>query len=543
MQISFRRQPRHVDASTRGGAVVSRLHRFMHWSHLHRLLILGLLLVLQFGCRGQNEPDAAAGNPSGAAPTSNSNADDSGSAAQSAAPKGDEGLAEPALGDLPEGTAEELFEYLAKLEETALAPAEAKGESQAAAEDQGAKLRELMRKRIAISDRIMSKQVPDETQLRALRVKLDALRTLAALDASRYRTVFAELVEQLTKGGNPLVARMARCTRWQSGVTDYLSLDPAKAKPEDLTAASTSVIQQLDSLLADPEAGPETLDAARNAMGWIFEAGNVDLAAEGYRKIGEKFQAASEEAVATEGRSLLSQAMRLELTQLSRQVMDQREGALPAMLDGLDRLMKPEQLDPNVLGYAIQTAEFLEFTGHPAESLQAYEKILTRFANNPDATVVSTIQRTVELARRRLGLIGSDATLEGVTLGGEAFDWNSFRGKWVLVGFWTTWQVNAREEIDRLREAVRARSADNLEVVLVNLDDDRNALERFLKESPIGWKVLVQPDPAAAGFENPNAVRCGVETVPFVMLVNPEGKVADIHLIGDRLKAALDRIQ
>jgi len=497
--------------------------------------LLVLVLIVVAGCRGQQD-DATPPAADAAAP------------ANSAIPAAPIASAEePPLGTLPDGTAEELFQYLAKVEETTLRADDAEeGPSAAtesqAAEQQNAKLRLLMRTRIAITDKILAKEVPDETQLRALRVKLDAFRTLAALDAPRYRERFQSLLDQLTQGGNPLVARMARGTQWQSAVTDFLSLDRAATTPEALTAASQSIATQLDALLADPEAGPETLDATRNAMGWVFEAGDADLAAKGYRKIGERFQAASDANVATEGRSLLSQAMRLELTQLSRQVMEQREGALAAMLQGLDALLLPEQLDPNTLGYAIQTAEFLEYTGHPAEALQAYEKIQARFSRSADASVVATIQRTVELARKRLGLMGTELTLDGVTLGGDAFDWKSLRGKWVLVGFWTTWQVNAREEIDRLRDAVRARSADNLEVVLVNLDDDRNALERFLKENPIGWKVLVQADPSAAGFENPNAVRCGVETVPFVLLVNPAGNVVDMHLNGDRLKAALDAI-
>jgi hypothetical protein len=527
VQISFRRKPSRDDSGTRETS--SRVTRLL----LTGALTLGPALVLLPGCRGQQDEAAPAGDAA-TAPAAQDPA--SGNSASATA-------AEPPLGELPEGTAEELFAYLAQLEKTALGPGEAEGATPEAAEDQGLKLRSLMRMRVALSDKILSKEVPEETKLRALRVKLDALRTLAALDKPRYRDRFTELVTQLAQGGNSLVARMARCTQWQSAVTDFLSLDPATTSPEALTTAGDTLVQKLDGLLADPEAGPETLDATRNAMGWIFEAGNADLAAEGYRKIGEKFQSAADANVATEGRSLLSQAMRLELTQLSRQVLEKREGALAGMLQGLDALLQPEQLDPNVLGYAIQTAEFLEFMGYPTESLQAYEKILSRFSKTSDASVVATIQRTVDLARRRLGLIGSEVMLEGVTLGGDAFDWSSFRGKWVLVGFWTTWQVNAREEIDRLREAVRARNADNLEVVLVNLDDDRNTLERFLKEHPIGWKVLVQADGSAAGFENPNAVRCGVETVPFIMLVNPAGNVADIHLMGDRLKSALDAIQ
>ena len=61
----------------------------------------------------------------------------------------------------------------------------------------------------------------------------------------------------------------------------------------------------------------------------------------------------------------------------------------------------------------------------------------------------------------------------------------------------------------------------------------------FGEHAHVGPQSVVDPDPTSAGFENPNAVRCGVEAVPFILLVNPQGEVVDIHLMGDRLSAAL----
>lgn len=496
-------------------------------------LLVCSLLALHAGCRGSSESSGDKADASNS--TSSASTSDASSSGDS---KSSAGLAEePPLDALPDGNAEELFAFLRTSEEKELGPEDSDadspdsgGEAAEPAKDQGPVLRKLMRTRVAVCDKILSKQVPDETQMRALGIKLDALRTLTALDSDRYKAPFLALVDQLSKSGNPLMARMAKATQFQSRVNEYLSF--GKESPD-------VVLGELKTLLSDDQVGPETLDATRDAMGWIFQSGNVDMAASGFRMIGEKFQDNADENLSGEGRSLVSQAMRIQLTQISREVADGKEGSLDRLREALGTLLQPEKLDPNVLGYAMQTAQFLEFYGHPSESLKAYDQIQARFANDSDQNIVATIGHTIDLARKRLTLVGAPIQLEGVTLGGDAFDWSKYQGKWVVVVFWTTWQQNILEEIDRIRDAVRESESESIEVVMVNLDDDRNALERFLKEHPIGWKILVQADPNAAGFENPNALRCGVEAVPFVLLVDTEGKVSEIHLMGDRLKKAL----
>jgi hypothetical protein len=111
----------------------------------------------------------------------------------------------------------------------------------------------------------------------------------------------------------------------------------------------------------------------------------------------------------------------------------------------------------------------------------------------------------------------------------------------VVVAFWATWHQDWQNELRSINAAVGPFRDPAVEVVTISLDDERNALERYLKENRTAWPVLVNPDPLAAGFENANAVRCGVEAIPFVLLVNPEGNVVDIHLLGQRLVDTLNR--
>lgn len=499
------------------------------------LLLAGLLGNIT-GCSGdEGTPDATASEATASGDSSSGSAAKNGTKPIEAEAKPSE---QELVTEVPEGTAEELFDFMAKREIEELGQ-ESQPEEGVASDgkptepdpvEQGVRLRRLMRTRIVACDKIMSKEVPEETRVRALGIKFDALRTLAALDPEAVGPSFQEFIDQMLASGNPLIERMAKATRFQGHVNDYLT--SGKESPDKL-------LDELRQLLENQEAGPETLSAARDAMGWLLESGNIDTSAAGLRLLGERFQAHADENMSAEARSLFSQAIQLQLQQQMRQIDEKKEGAIEGLLQKIQELLQPEKLDPNALGYATQSAQFLEFTGHTAEALKVYEFIGTRFKGFEDATVETSVNRGVDLARKRLKLIGQPLQLEGVTLKGDAFDWSTYRGKWVLVVFWTTWQNDVTKEIDRIREAVRAYQDPAVDVVLINLDDDRNALERFLKQNPVGFKVLVQPDPNAAGFENPNAVRCGVEAVPFILLATPEGTVADIHLMGPRLEQVL----
>lgn len=509
---------------------------------LRTLLLAGFISALA-GCGGSDAPaDGEASAAATASPTPSTSNDGSKEKPASndtpAAPSQEELVSE-----VPDGTAQELFDFMAKMEIKELgqetpdensATENANTESGTSAQndpvEQGVRLRRLMRTRIVACDKIMAKEVPEETRIRALGIKLDALRTLAALDPDAVGPSFQEFIEQMLASGNPLIARMAKATRFQGHVNDHLT--SGKETPDQL-------LEELRQLLKDQEAGPETLEASRDAMVWLLEAGNIDTSAAGLRIIGERFQSHADANLSGEAKTLFGQATQLQLQQQMRQIDENKEGALEGFLQKIEELLQPEKLDENAIGFAGQSALYLEYTGHTAESLKVYEMIWAKVEKNEDTELVSRVRRNVELARKRLQLPGQPIQLEGVTLKGDEFDWSTYRGKWVVVVFWTTWQTDVVQELDRIREVVRTYQDPAVDVVLISLDDDRNALERFLKQNPIGWKIVVQPDPNSSSTENPNAIRCGVESVPFTFLATPDGTVSDIHLMGPRLEKVL----
>lgn len=492
-----------------------------------RLLVCCLTASL-LGCGGSNE---------------STDSSQTASTAQASTAKDTQDAADDPPIEVPDGTPDELFAFMEQMETEQLGASEddevAAGEADSgdgAAENdaQVRAIRRVMRTRVAACDKILQRDVPEDTRLKAIRYKLDALRTLAAIVPADWQKPLEEYADQLRAGSDGFLRRMADATMFQDQVNDFLS--EGAADPD-------TILQALDKLLANEQAGPETLSATRDAFGWLFQNGNVELAADGFRRIGQRFQSHEDATVSEEADSLLSQAINIRLTQLAKSAMEGDASALQKLLDEMKLLLQPENNDPRILAFAMQTAQFLEFSGHYAEARDAYRLIAERFgkASEDDPGLADNVKRSVELAERRLDLIGKPVKIEGIRLGGRSFDWSEYQGKWVVVAFWTTWHNDWQAELQNINAAIGPFRDPPVEVVTISLDDDRNALEIYLKETPSPWPVVVNPDPLAAGFENANAVRCGVEAVPFIMLVDPQGNVVDIHLLGSRLAEALNR--
>jgi hypothetical protein len=438
---------------------------------------------------------------------------------------------------VPEGTPEELFAFINDLDrELDVHPSDSPDDDtpdSSSGTRQAIALRRVMEARVAACDKILARQVPEETRLKAIMIQLDAIRTLLALDPEGMAERFDEYTRRIANGADPLLSRIARATRFQAEVNR--SLSGGKGEP-----SADELIAQLQTLLDDPQAGPETLNASREAAGWLLQNGELATATRAFRSIGRRFANHPDATLADEGKSLISQSINLELTGLAKGVAEQRPEAIEQLLAKLQELLSSEGSgDQDILAYAMQTAQLLEFTGHVNEALQAYRLVAQRFQDDPDAALAAHVKRSVALAERRLGLVGKPLQIDGAQLSGNAFDWQGYRGQWVLVCFWAAWHQEWLTEVKNIVQSIAAYRDPAVSVVAISLDDDRNLLERFLKEHPAPWPIVINPDPTAAGFENPNAVRCGVEAVPFIVLVNPQGIVVDVHLMGDRLAAAL----
>ena len=188
------------------------------------------------------------------------------------------------------------------------------------------------------------------------------------------------------------------------------------------------------------------------------------------------------------------------------------------MADLQEFLNKFPQADeaPEVL---LQLASANEFNAEEEQARKQYAKVVESYP-----TTEAAKKATGSL--RRLELVGKSFALKGAGLQGEPVDTNQYRGKTVLVVFWASWATPVKDTLPGLIKAQEKYQGRGLEIIGVNLDNERGELDAFLKANPITWPQIFE----GGGMETRLAIEYGITSVPTMFLIDAEGKVVSRNL-------------
>jgi thiol-disulfide isomerase/thioredoxin len=228
-----------------------------------------------------------------------------------------------------------------------------------------------------------------------------------------------------------------------------------------------------------------------------------------------------------------------------RRIADLSPAEQQKLADDINALIKAASTDdPDAIQFSIQMAmtagELLQRAGSPLAGpvfASFVETIRARNDSNLADLVVS-----MEGTMRRLQLPGKPIEIAGETLDGKPFNISQLQGKVVLVEYWATWCGPCIAGLPHVKALYEAYHNKGFEIVGVSLDDDRGAVEEFVKAQGIQWPILF--DAAAADpWSGANVLRYGINSIPTLILVDRDGKVVKAtELIGPQLDAQLEKL-
>ena len=110
------------------------------------------------------------------------------------------------------------------------------------------------------------------------------------------------------------------------------------------------------------------------------------------------------------------------------------------------------------------------------------------------------------------------------TLGsGQSMGLSKYKGRVVYVDFWASWCGPCRESLPMLNELRNELKRKGFEVLAINLDENTDDAKAFLKQFPVSYPVLLDPEGRIPEkYELPG--------MPTSFMIDKKGNVAKIHV-------------
>ena len=173
----------------------------------------------------------------------------------------------------------------------------------------------------------------------------------------------------------------------------------------------------------------------------------------------------------------------------------------------------------------------------PAYAEQMLKSVSTTLESHP---YYLSLRNKVLANGLKVGNEAPDITLP--LLSGDKKQLNDFRGKYILLNFWTSGDEKSAEMLAELKNVYNVIK-DNDEYVIVSfaLDSDATAWKAAVESCGInleGWMNACD----GAGAESPAAKLFGVEKTPRIILIEPEGRAVSLDMEIDEVLMRIEQI-
>lgn len=143
-----------------------------------------------------------------------------------------------------------------------------------------------------------------------------------------------------------------------------------------------------------------------------------------------------------------------------------------------------------------------------------------------------------ELADAEQSVVGAVAPdFSGVNAQGETLKLSDFRGKYVLVDFWSSGCSWCRKETPNIKKTYDEFKDKNFTVLASSLDVDHEAWQQAVEEDGLYWDSILM----SSEDRNTMSQKYNVKGIPLILLLDPEGRILARNLRGEDIYLSVQK--
>jgi thioredoxin-like negative regulator of GroEL len=387
----------------------------------------------------------------------------------------------------------------------------------------------LARLKLQASTRLIDKTAEgSEEQVMGLRGQLQSLSHLAALGDLPSAEQLENLAQQQSQSKVPSLALDSK----------LVLVGLAMERLRNGSSKDSAEILDLISNIAEAPQAPDV--SALMVMGQahaILQQYGDEAAAEKVREtIIDLFADHPNENVAAMAIGLAGSPKFAAIDEVLRQFGRGETVAVDQWRDTVETLLETSS-DVTTIQYLAGAALQFEAAGNDSLSDATFEAIAE--SDNVVGKSADELAVAVEARRARRVAVGETFAFSGPSVDGRPLSIESYSGRVVLMPFWAIAipeSLTILQTLDQIREQFDGK----VEIVGMNLDVQDAPAGDFLQQSPVPFRSFQSV--TSAGGSNEIAKQFGVVSLPFVVIIDPSGKVAAINLSGRGLSDQVAKV-